>query len=186
MGESLQSLFRRGAVSSRAADKPSILRQTRMNPSFGQKEEKFSGKQGLGDQAGADWKKPFDGGDRTVASSKAIDLKQSKGTPALAGGAPRGGASAGKEKQPTRKAAIDDTSMQEPKFPKGAGFKTGFAKGAGVNSQTYVRSTMNAKKLSWKDNKGKAKWKTPPKAAGGKIASNKNQYGDPASGRKYG
>jgi hypothetical protein len=49
MGESAESLFRRGMISSKAWKKPGILSRTRVERA---KEEKFHGKQGLKDQGG--------------------------------------------------------------------------------------------------------------------------------------
>ena len=156
MAESPDSAFLRGAISKKAASKhlPGILKQTRVNRP---NEEKFDGKQGRGDQGGADWSKPFDTGDLSVAGTGHIDTKQSKGSPARASGAPSRGGGAGSENQPVRRNNIDDPATNKPDWPKGSKVK------------------------------GKAKWKTPKKAAGGGgNPSNKNQYGDPPSGRKYG
>lgn len=169
-----------GMISSKAAAKrPAILGKTRVNRP---NEEDFDGKQGLGDQGGADWNKPLDGGDRSVASTKHINTKQTMGTPAKAGGAPSKGGSAGAQKQPIKRNQIDD-GAQRPKYPNGTGYATGDSDKAAKTG--YAKTHASPPK--WKDH-GKVNAKGPkaPSKLGKKSnPSNSNQYGDPNS-RRYG
>lgn len=113
MGESATSLFRRGMISPKAAyAKPGILKQTK--PGVPLEMADFMDKGGRNDQGGV-----RDAGDRSVASTRHIDTRQDKGSPARASGKPSKGGSAGAEVQPTRRRAIDEASLQRPAFPGG-------------------------------------------------------------------
>ena len=137
MAQSARSLFSHGEISSKAAGKHGIpiLRQTRVNPGFEQREEPFEGRQGLRDQGG---RHAF--GDASVASSHAINTKQSMGTPAHAGGKPggrkrvairgvpkalrgtvEGGGDIGRgaQMQPVHRGHIDAPGLTHPEFREG-------------------------------------------------------------------
>src|SRR5260221_12790613 len=116
MAESPESGFLRGTISRKAANKhlPGVLKQTRVNPGFGKREEPFDGKQGRGDQAGADWNKPLDGGDKSVAGTGHINTKKDMGSRARASGGPSRGGSAGGQRQPIRRSRIDEGDAQKP------------------------------------------------------------------------
>jgi hypothetical protein len=163
MGESSSQLFGRGLISAKAAmgmkSKPPILRQTRVNRP---NEEEFHGRQGLGDQGGADWTKPLDGGDRSVAGTRHIDTRQTMGSPRRASGKPSTGGSAGPQRQPIRVAQIDEGGTQKPDWPKGAGYKGSAGKGKAGNS---VNAAFRGSPSGGKAGKP-AGWKVPSKLRG--------------------
>ena len=134
MAQSARSLFSHGEISSKAAGKHGIpiLRQTRVNPGFEEREEPFEGRQGRSDQGGLRAR-----GDASVAGSHSINTKQSMGSPAHAGGKPSGPGRVasrgvpralrgthqeggdigpGAHQQPTRRAHIDAPGLQKPEF----------------------------------------------------------------------
>lgn len=158
-----------GQISSKAAAKrPGILGATKVNRP---NEEPFHGKQGLGDQGGADWNKPLDGGDTSVAGTGHINTKQRKGAPGIK--PVKGAGAAGREHQPVRRNQIDNRDTQ------------GSEKRAGVKRNTFVPTPTPG---GGKKSPGKVSAKGPPapRAAGKKSnPSNPNQYGDPNS-RKFG
>jgi hypothetical protein len=114
MGETGDSLFRRGMISSTQAGKLGILKQTTAQPS---KMAAFDDKAGRRDQGGRS-----DKGHR-LARTDHIDKKQDMGTPARASGKPSKGGGAGMQSQPVRAAEIDAGDTQQPKFPPGGKVK---------------------------------------------------------------
>src|SRR5258708_4441215 len=140
MGEALESLMRRGMISGKAAARRGILAQTRAQ---GTNMEPFDGKQGRGDQGGADWNKPLDGGDKSVACTRHIDTQTKKAAPGIK--API--LNAGPEKQPVRRNQIDNSIGQKPVFPKGAGYKTGQSDKAASTGYAKVKTKKVA---AWK------------------------------------
>ena len=91
MGETADSLFRRGAISPKQAAKLGVLKKTKVERA---PEEDFDGKQGLRDQGGGK-----EHGHK-VARSRHIDIKQEMGTPERASGKPSKGGSVNASGQP--------------------------------------------------------------------------------------
>jgi hypothetical protein len=112
MGESMSSLYRRGAISTRQlgrAAKPAILRKTSAQRS---KMSDFD------DKSKVDTKNPTRG--TSAATGKTIDKNQGTGTPANAGGLPSKGARVNK----TAQAGVGTINAdQTPKFPAGGTVK---------------------------------------------------------------
>jgi hypothetical protein len=106
MGESMESLYRRGAISTKQMGR---MAGTRAQPS------KMAS---MGDKSKVDAHQPRRGA--PVATGKTIDKNQGTGTPAKAGGLPSKGARVNKGGQP-HVDAIDEN--QTPKFPAGATVK---------------------------------------------------------------
>lgn len=112
MAESMNSLFRRGAISSKQMGrmaKPAILSKTRSEPSkmasFGTKSKVDAGMPSRG---------------ASIATGKTIDKNQRKGSPRTASGMPSKGARVNK----TAEARIGSINAdQSPKFPAGATVK---------------------------------------------------------------
>ena len=102
-----------GEVSARAGDKHKVLRGTKVNPRFQQREEEFEGRSGRRDQGGVRLR------GRPEAGSRHIDKRQSMGSPAHAGGAPSRGGGAGAQKQPLYVDHIDAAALQQPEFREG-------------------------------------------------------------------
>lgn len=118
MGESAVSMFRRGMISPKQADKLGILKQTKTQNS---RMADFDGR-GSVDEGG---RKDKGAGE---ASSRHIDKRQDKGTPARASGKPSAGGSAGAESQPVRRGHLDAASLQKPDMARGAGITSAKAK----------------------------------------------------------
>lgn len=83
MGETAESLYRRGAISPKQAGKLGILKKTKVERP---EEEEFDGKQGKRDQG-----RPGDKGHKE-GSAGHIDVKKDIGSPEKASGAPSKGA----------------------------------------------------------------------------------------------
>ena len=122
MAESVESLFRRGLISSKAMEKfgkrgneakPKILKETKVQAS---RMANFDDKSGAGDQGGA-----RDRGAK-VASARHIDIRQDLGSPARASGRPSKGGFVPDQMQ-VYSDEIDDADNQQPAFPKAAKVK---------------------------------------------------------------
>jgi hypothetical protein len=118
MGESMQSLFRRGLISPTAMAKlgkrkPKILSETRVQNA---KMANFDDKAGARDQGGV-----RDKGAK-VASARHVDIRQDLGSPARASGRPSRGGFVPDQMQ-VHGDEIDDAVNQQPAFPKAAKIK---------------------------------------------------------------
>jgi hypothetical protein len=122
MAESIESLFRRGLISSKAMEKfgkrgneakPKILSETKVQAS---KMANFADKRGRNDQGGV-----RDKGAK-VASAHHIDVRQDLGSPARASGRPSKGGFVPDQMQ-VQSDEIDDADNQQPAFPKAAKVK---------------------------------------------------------------
>ena len=119
MAESMSSLFRRGAISSKQMDrmaKPAILNKTKVQPS---KMADFDSKKGKRDQGGVR--------DRGEVPVNEINHKtnQKPGTPSKGAGLPSKGARVNRSGQPD----VDHIDQQQgPKFPAGAKISAGHGK----------------------------------------------------------
>ena len=117
MGESMESLYRRGMISSKQMGrmgKPAILSKTTTNP---RKETDFNSKSGRRDQGGI-----RDRGD-AAATGDTIDKNQTMGTPADAGGKPSKGGSVPSKGARPKVAEIDQAEYQKPDWPAGSKVK---------------------------------------------------------------
>jgi hypothetical protein len=133
MGESMESLFRRGMISKGQSDrigKPKILSETRVQNS---RMTDFDDKGGMRDQGGIR--------DRGIKESGRdhIDKRQDMGSPERASGKPSKGGSVGAQRQPVRRNEIDARGTQKPDFPKGGSKARGSEARRTVNSRSKAR-----------------------------------------------
>jgi hypothetical protein len=134
MAESMSSLYRRGAISSKQMgrmSKPAILKKTKSGVPTNL--EPFDGKQGKRDQGGVGR------GNSGIVRTHEIDHKQNQklGSPATASGLPSKGGQARGGTVPSDD-NIDDRKMQKPDFPAGAKIK-------GANAKRVVGRTGGTK-----------------------------------------
>jgi len=167
MAETAESLYRRGAISSKQASKLGILKKTKVERP---NEEAFDGKQGRRDQGGHK-----DRGHK-IATTKHIDGPDQ----GMGMGAPSKGGAAGKSGQ-VRANEINDSQNQRPEFPRAGGSTRpssgGSAKnGKGAPPMTDDIDQRDDQRPSFpKQGRGKNAPMNP--RSKGKIAKTGGQYG---------
>jgi hypothetical protein len=165
MAESVDSLFRRGMISSKQGAKLGVLKGTRAQNS---KMANFDDKGGKRDQGG-----PRDSGDKN-ADSAHLNRNQRIGS-AIAGGPSKGGGQ--KQARSPHARELDEADVQKPDFPKGAGKLSRPAQKAFVPAPAKA---LAAKKNAAGSN-SKSSWGTPSRAKGGAVRPSGPYYGGPNS-----